>query len=174
MGRAAEWKGDRFRILFPSLDPNFNRFQYLTGLRPVPPPLASGTMVAHPQSMVGYATTLPNLLAKDFPFMNIAMVLYRAQRRRILLLVHAGHTVMDIAERVDCARPPITVFPPFNPKKALAKHYTIRYNLNLESIDECAYSHFSPDSTGNYRAAGKRPISISGCRKAVQRRPKRG
>src|SRR5258706_11117002 len=67
-------------------------------------------------------TTPSNLLTEDFPFMNIAMVLYRAQRRRIerrfrktpdkieatrcriLLLIHAGHTVMDIAERVACAR----------------------------------------------------------------------
>jgi putative transposase len=54
--------------------------------------------------------------------MNIALVLYRAQRHRIerlfrktsdkneatrcriLLLIHGGHTVKDIAERVDCAR----------------------------------------------------------------------
>src|ERR1044072_3140607 len=67
-------------------------------------------------------TTPSNLLTKDFPVMNIALVLYRAQRRRIecrfrkssdkieatrcriLLLIHAGHTVMDIAERLDCAR----------------------------------------------------------------------
>jgi transposase len=67
-------------------------------------------------------TTPIPLLPKDFPFMNIAPELYRAQRRRIecrmrktqdkfeaarcriLLLAHAGHAATDIAEWVDCVR----------------------------------------------------------------------
>jgi putative transposase len=68
----------------------------------------------------GYYDT--ELLQKDFPPMNIDLDLYRAQRRRIecrirktsdkieatrcriLLLLHAGHSVMGVAERVGCAR----------------------------------------------------------------------
>src|SRR5688572_6473580 len=67
-------------------------------------------------------TTPSNLLTEDFPTMNIALVLPRAQRRRlerqlqktsdkfeamrcrILLLLHAGHPVTGVVERVACAR----------------------------------------------------------------------
>lgn len=71
-------------------------------------------------TLVGYHTN-PRL-TEDFPIMNIALVLPRAQRRRlerqsrktqdkfeamrcrILLLLHAGHSVRGVVERVDCAR----------------------------------------------------------------------
>lgn len=71
-------------------------------------------------TLVGYHTN-PRL-TKDFPYMNITLVLPRAQRRRlerqsqktsdkfeamrcrILLLLHAGHSVMAVVERVGCAR----------------------------------------------------------------------
>lgn len=70
--------------------------------------------------LVGYHT-IPRF-TEDFPTMNIGLVLPRAQRRRlehqsrktpdkfeamrcrILLLLHAGHSVKDVVERVACAR----------------------------------------------------------------------
>ena len=71
-------------------------------------------------TLVGYHTN-PRL-PKDFPPMNIAPELYRAQRRRIerrirktrdhieatrcriLLLLDAGHSVKTVVERIECAR----------------------------------------------------------------------
>lgn len=71
-------------------------------------------------TLVGYHTN-PRL-TEDFPIMNMALVLPRAQRRRlerqsrktpdkfeamrcrILLLLHEGHSVRGVVERVDCAR----------------------------------------------------------------------
>ena len=70
--------------------------------------------------LVGYYDNLQ--LPKDFPLMNIALDLYRAQRRRIerrlrktrdqieatrcriLLLLDADHSVKTIVERIACAR----------------------------------------------------------------------